>query len=61
MLDKVPMRSASGVHTCGGSPPLVRKESNGVPDILRAELEVTMRSVGAASIAEMRRGYVTKV
>ena len=32
-----------------------------VLDILRAELEVTMRSVGAASIAEMRRGYVTKV
>jgi isopentenyl diphosphate isomerase/L-lactate dehydrogenase-like FMN-dependent dehydrogenase len=32
-----------------------------VLDILRAELEVTMRSVGAASIGEMRRGYVTKV
>jgi isopentenyl diphosphate isomerase/L-lactate dehydrogenase-like FMN-dependent dehydrogenase len=32
-----------------------------VLDILRAELEVTMRSVGAASIAEMRRAYVTKV
>jgi len=32
-----------------------------VLDILRAELEVTMRSVGAASIAEMRRGYVTKI
>ena len=31
-----------------------------VLDILRTELEVTMRSVGAASIADMRRGYVTK-
>jgi 4-hydroxymandelate oxidase len=27
-------------------------------DILRAELEVTMRSMGAASIADMRKGYV---
>ena len=31
-----------------------------VLDILRTELEVTMRSVGAASIADTRRGYVTK-
>jgi isopentenyl diphosphate isomerase/L-lactate dehydrogenase-like FMN-dependent dehydrogenase len=29
-------------------------------DILRAELEVTMRSMGAASIAEMRTGYVIR-
>ncbi len=32
-----------------------------VLDILRTELEVTMRSVGAASIADMRRGYVMKI
>jgi len=31
-----------------------------VLDILRTELEVTMRSMGAASIADMRRGYVAK-
>jgi len=30
-------------------------------DILRTELEVAMRSVGAASIADMRRGFVTKI
>ena len=30
-------------------------------DILRSELEVAMRSVGAASIADMRRGFVTKI
>lgn len=29
-------------------------------DILRLELEVTMRSMGAASIAQMRQGYVTR-
>ena len=29
-------------------------------DILRAELEVTMRSMGAASIAQMRTGYVIR-
>ena len=30
-------------------------------DILKAELEVTMRSMGAASIASMRNGYVVRV
>jgi isopentenyl diphosphate isomerase/L-lactate dehydrogenase-like FMN-dependent dehydrogenase len=32
-----------------------------VLDILRTELEVTMRSVGAASVADMRHAYVTKI